>query len=145
MYKVPEFCDEFLSHPMLVQSDDYGFPILEDGKYYMIIHSSYRDGGYTTHRYGGRVWRCIGAMGHKKHPSEFPRYSTSCLMSSPTLCKTGITYFGGQYVWFGAGGNVVIELPEEQQKVYAQFEQALNEAKSPCDYRWDLRRVNCNV
>ncbi|MGL5014463.1 MAG: hypothetical protein ACRC6V_09275 [Bacteroidales bacterium] len=139
---VPKHFEEYLKHPLLVKDDEFGFPLLEPGKFYMIMHSSWR--WDSSIGYMGKVWKCGGKMKHTK-AGENHLGSTSCFMTSPTIGKTGVTYFGFQYVWFGKGGNIVIELPEGQQRAYAAFESALNKEKDDCQYRWDLRAVDCNV
>ncbi|MGL6130036.1 MAG: hypothetical protein ACRCZ9_00290, partial [Fusobacteriaceae bacterium] len=88
--------------------------------------------------------KCGGSMKHTKAGCE-SYYSSSCCMTAPTIGDGGVTYFGFQYVWFGKGGNVVIELPEGQQRAYAAFEEALSKEKDDCEYRWDLRSVGCMV
>ena len=136
MRKVPDFLKEYLNHPRLVKEDCHGFPLLEPGKFYQLVYSSSRHGSAPS----GKVWKCTQPLKHKEGD-----YFSSCLMTSDTLGRTGTVYYGGQYIWFGKGGNVVIELPEDQQKVYSQFEKALKGTKDDCERRWELRATGCNL
>lgn len=140
MASIPEYAKPYLNHPMLVKHDEYGFPMLEIGKFYMMVYSSFRNSSYVR-----GIWKCSSKMKHVKEVHLAHHHATSCMMLHLDVGKSGVSGFLGHYIWFGNGNNIIIELLPEQQEAYSTFEHMLNQAKSDCEYRWDLNAVDCKV
>lgn len=127
MRSVPDYLKKYLSHPRLVKSGLDGLPDLTPGRFYMLVHTSHRSDSFGPNQ----IWLC------SDKPTDHSEWSRSYFMLAPTLRDTGQTDMGFCYKWFGKGGNIIIELREEQQAAYRAFREALD--ADDHNESWDWR------
>lgn len=127
MRSVPDYLKKYLSHPRLVESGLDGLPNLIPGRFYMLVHSSH---SMDSHLGGRQIWLC------DSKPTDHGEYSRSYGMLSVSTFETGQSYVGFCYKWFGKGGNIIIELREEQQAAYRAFHAALKADEHNESWDW---------
>ena len=115
-----KYWDKYMFHPGLVESGVKGFPKLEPGKFYTFpcVNADRCPLGN-----GWKVWECVSK------PTPHGEYKVSYLLLTIGP-HDGVVTETCIYGWFGRGGNIVLELPEEQQAIYRTLKAAVQDP--PC-------------
>lgn len=124
-----EYYGGFRKHPLAVVSGFDGLPILETSRFYMLYKRNHNYG----HMGGPKVIH-IESKDRDNH-----EYVNSYFATSMCTSKAGCMQIGGMYYHFKQGDNLLIALPDEQQKLYRHIWNSIPSQYS-CQYCWELDR-----
>lgn len=128
----------YRKHPAVVETGIDGLPILEVGKFYIIVHMN--DYTKRTHWSSGHVMKLVRcATQHNFHGGENEKdsHAVSYWLDTQNIEKLGCVQIAGHYHWFGVGRNIILELPKEEQTLYRNLWKGL-EKRGACAYSHKL-------
>lgn len=112
-----EFWDKYKFHPGLVESGLKDLPKLEMGKFYTV---PLQNNNYQSLGSGHNVFECAS------EPTYHGDYRVSYLLLSIGP-HDGSIYETFIYGWFSKGDNIILELPEAQQKAMRQLKESVKD------------------
>lgn len=114
------FYGSYKNHPRVVQSGFDELPILEKGRFYIVYYQN--DASYQGFRSAcppTLIYVSDKPVFHGKHKISYQTLSFS-------VQESGCMGYGFIYMWFWKGGNCIVEIPEEQQKIYKDLMKSLS-------------------